>query len=134
MQVLHAPGGYVIIDDSYNANPAAVRATLDFLTRLPGGRKMAILGDMRELGPTERELHRELGRYAMTLPLDALLAVGDLGHEYVRGAEDARAQWYADHASAVQAARATLAPGDVVLVKGSRAMRMEEIVNALAAE
>ncbi len=131
MQVLHAPRGYSVIDDSYNANPAAVRATLEFLARVPGARKVAILGDMRELGPTEGELHRELGRYAMELHLDALLAVGELGREYVRGAADERAQWFPDHAAAVQTALTLLAPGDVVLVKGSRAMQMEEIVAAL---
>jgi len=134
MQMLRAAGGYQVIDDTYNANPAAVRATLEYLVQMPGTPKIAILGDMRELGPTERELHRELGRYAMELGVDALLAIGELGREYVTGASDARAQWYPDHAAATAAARSLLTPGAVVLVKGSRAMQMEQIVAALVAE
>ena len=133
MRVLHAPGGYAVVDDSYNANPAAVRATLEFLAEAPNaGRKIAILGDMRELGPRERALHQEIGRYAMELGIDALLGVGELGQEYISGAADSRAQWYPNNAAAAQAARAQLSAGDLVLVKGSRAMKMEEIVAALA--
>jgi UDP-N-acetylmuramoyl-tripeptide--D-alanyl-D-alanine ligase len=131
MRLLNAPRGYAVIDDSYNANPAAVRATLECLAEMPGAQKVAILGDMRELGPTERDLHRQLGRYAVELGIDVLLAVGDLGREYVTGAQDARAHWYPDNAAAAQAAASLLYPGAVVLVKGSRAMRMEEIVAAL---
>lgn len=133
MQVLRAPGGYTVIDDTYNANPAAMRATLDFLAEIPGHRKFAVLGDMRELGPGERELHREIGAYALSLNLDGLLALGGLGQDYVPDA-DSRAQWFADQASAMTAARAILQAGDVVLVKGSRAMQMERIVAGLMAE
>ncbi len=132
MQSVHAAGGFTIIDDTYNANPAAMRATLEFLCQVPGGRKMAILGDMRELGPTEHAIHRDIGRYAVTLGVDALIAVGELGRDYVEGAADPRAQWFADHASAAHTALTQLKPGDVVLVKGSRAMRMELIVEMLA--
>ena len=133
-----------MIDDSYNANPAAVRATLEFLAELPGVRKVAVLGDMRELGPAGPAQHREMGAYAMRLGVDALFAVGELGKEYVAGADDPRAVWYPDNESAAEAARALLhgdrhsaaSPhegGDVVLVKGSRAMGMESIVEALTA-
>ena len=132
MQVVHSARGFTIIDDSYNANPAAVRATLEFLRQFPGKRKVAILGDMRELGATAPALHQEIGRYAMQLGIDALLAVGKLGQQYVAGAADDRAQWHPDHAAAIEAALILLEPGDVVLVKGSRALRMEEIVQGLA--
>ncbi|HOF87357.1 MAG TPA: UDP-N-acetylmuramoyl-tripeptide--D-alanyl-D-alanine ligase [Armatimonadota bacterium] len=131
MHVVAARRGFRVIDDTYNANPDAMRATLRCLAEMPGARKVAILGDMRELGPTERDLHRELGRYAMTLNLDALLAIGDLGRDYVAGADDPRARWYPDHAAAIAAARAFLAPGDLVLVKGSHALAMDRIVAAL---
>ncbi len=131
MHVVAAPGGFRVIDDTYNANPDAMRATLRCLAEMPGNRRVAILGDMRELGPTERDLHREIGRYAMTLNLDALLAVGDLGRDFVAGADDPRARWYPDHDSAIAAARELLAPGDLVLVKGSHAMAMDRIVAAL---
>jgi len=131
MQLLHSTHGFTIIDDTYNANPAAVRATLEFLRQLSGQRKVAILGDMRELGYTAPQLHQEIGRYAMTLGIDALIAVGELGRHYVTGADDSRAQWQPHHAAAIQAALEQLGANDVVLVKGSRAMQMEEIVNGL---
>ncbi|HEY3380038.1 MAG TPA: UDP-N-acetylmuramoyl-tripeptide--D-alanyl-D-alanine ligase [Armatimonadota bacterium] len=133
MRMLQAPRGFFVVDDTYNANPTAMRATLDFLAETPGQRKVAVLGDMRELGPTEHEIHRALGAYAMAQHIDTLLATGDLGRDYVTGAQDSRAQWYPDHAALTAAALALLAPGDVVLVKGSRAMQMEEVVAALLA-
>jgi UDP-N-acetylmuramoyl-tripeptide--D-alanyl-D-alanine ligase len=131
MQLLHAPGGFTVVDDTYNANPDAMRATLHFLAAMPGGNKVAILGDMRELGPREVEIHREMGREAMALGIDALLAIGHLGREYVAGAADSRATWYPDHATALAAALNILKPGDLVLVKGSRAMAMDQIVTGL---
>jgi len=134
MQAMRAPRGFTVIDDTYNANPTAMRATLEFLAQVPGNRKIAILGDMLELGPSEREIHREIGRYAMSLGIDALLALGDLGKEYVAGADDSRAQWFPAHATAAVTALNTLQPGDVVLVKGSRGMRMELVVEKLVAE
>ncbi|HEY3416016.1 MAG TPA: UDP-N-acetylmuramoyl-tripeptide--D-alanyl-D-alanine ligase [Armatimonadota bacterium] len=134
MQTHAAPRGFRVVDDTYNANPTALRATLHFLAEVPGGRKIAILGDMRELGVEALRQHREIGRYAMELGLDALLAVGDLGKEYVAGADDPRAAWFPDNAAAAHAALEMLTPGDVVLVKGSRAMHMEDIVAALLTE
>ncbi|MHB9131306.1 MAG: UDP-N-acetylmuramoyl-tripeptide--D-alanyl-D-alanine ligase [Armatimonadota bacterium] len=134
MRVVKTAHGFSVIDDTYNANPAAVRATLEFLAEVKGGRKVAILGDMRELGPVERELHRQIGQYAMELGIDALLAVGELGRDYVTGANDPRAQWYPDNATAAQAALSLLQPGDIALVKGSHAMKMDEIVRALTEE
>lgn len=133
MQAVRAPRGFTVIDDTYNANPTAMRATLEFLAQVPGGRKMAILGDMLELGPAERDIHREIGRYAASLGINALIAVGELGKEYAAGAGDV-AQWFPAHASAAAAALAILQPGDVVLVKGSRGMRMELVVEKLVAE
>ncbi len=134
MQVRQTRQGVTVIDDTYNANPAAVRATLAFLAEMPGVRKIAILGDMRELGPAAEALHRDLGHYAMTLGLDALLAVGELGRAYVAGAADPRARWYPDNAAVSDALLREAAPGDVVLVKGSRAMHMDEIVGRLTAD
>ncbi|MEI7833538.1 MAG: UDP-N-acetylmuramoyl-tripeptide--D-alanyl-D-alanine ligase, partial [bacterium] len=134
MQTHKAPRGFTIVDDTYNAHPAAVRATLDHLAEIPGNAKMAILGDMRELGPDAADLHRELGAYAMEKKIDHLFAIGELGREYIDGANSPNAQWFPDHNSAVQAALEILQPGDIVLVKGSRAMKMEEIVRGLMAE
>ncbi len=134
MHVRRTPDGVVVVDDTYNANPTAMRATLEFLAEMPGRRKVAVLGDMRELGPQEQALHREIGAYAMAQGIDALIAIGELGREYVTGAGCDRAQWCSDTDTAVTAVRAMLHPGDVVLVKGSRVMHMEAIVNALIAE
>ncbi len=123
-----APRGYRVIDDSYNANPAAMRAALECLSEIKGGRKLAILGDMKELGPTERAQHHAIGAYAVALGLDAVLAVGELAREYVT---DDRATWYPDNPAALAAALAQLTPGDVVLVKASHALHFEEIVTGL---
>ena len=115
---------------------SAMRATLEFLAETPGGRKIAVLGDMREWGYLAARAHQELGRHAMELGIDALLAVGELGREFITGAAELapeRARWYPDHAAAVRAALEMLQPGDVALVKGSRAMQMETIVAALLA-
>jgi len=131
MQVHTAPGGFLLVDDSYNANPLAMRATLEFLAEAPGGRKVAVLGDMLELGPGEHDEHREIGRYARELGIDAILAVGERGRHYVVAAGTDRAQWYPDNDAAADAARSLLQPGDIILVKGSHGMHMEEIVSAL---
>ncbi len=134
MQTHKAPRGFIVIDDSYNANPAAVRAALDYLAEVPGGAKVAILGDMRELGPDAAELHRELGAHAIARQIDHLFAVGELGREYIEGANSPTAQWFPDNHTAAAAALAVLQPGDIALVKGSRAMRMELIVQELLTE
>lgn len=123
-----------ILDDSYNANPASVRAALETLVA-GGGRALAALGDMGELGEVAEEAHREIGRYAAELGVDALVAVGPLA---ARAAEAARASG-CPRVSSVETVKEAvarlsewLAPGDKLLVKGSRVMRMERIVEALS--
>jgi UDP-N-acetylmuramoyl-tripeptide--D-alanyl-D-alanine ligase len=131
MHLVETPAGVRLIDDSYNANPDALRGALRTLAAARAPKRVAILGDMLELGPTGPEIHREIGAYAMTLGIDALLAVGDLGREIVAGADDPRAAWYPDNASLAAAARALLAPGDVALVKASHGLHLDEVVRAL---
>ena len=122
------PGGSIIIDDTYNASPLSTVAALELLGQLPG-RRLAVLGDMYELGAHEEEGHREVGRKAAQV-LDELVAVGP------------RARWIGEEAKAgglqnVRFARSNqevelnLGAGDYVLVKGSRGMRMEEVVDRL---
>lgn len=134
-RIVEAPGGYTVVDDCYNAAPDSMRVALELLADLPGGRKWAVLGDMKELGPLATEWHREVGELAAALGLAGVVTVGELGREIARGARGglpAGAVVEAeDNASAAAAARARLAPCDVVLVKGSRAMQMEEVVKAL---
>jgi UDP-N-acetylmuramoyl-tripeptide--D-alanyl-D-alanine ligase len=134
-RIIHAPGGFIIIDDCYNAAPDSMRAALELLEDMPGARKWAALGDMRELGPLAPEWHREIGELAGESGIAGLVTVGELGHYLAEGARRLLAGDQvietASNSEAVAALLARLAPGDVVLVKGSRLMRMEEIVSQL---
>jgi UDP-N-acetylmuramoyl-tripeptide--D-alanyl-D-alanine ligase len=130
-------GGVTIIDDSYNANPASLEASLAVLRRSAGtGKRWAILGDMLELGSEAADLHRRAGAAAAFL--DGLVVVGALAHELGRGAVDAGLDVDALHLAetgeeAAHVIAHRLRPGDRVLVKGSRGMRLETAVEALAA-
>lgn len=132
MQVRRA-GGLTLIDDAYNASPAAVLAALRLLATLAPARRIAVLGDMLELGTLAPEAHREVGTLAAK-SVDALIGVGELAaiavHE-ARRAGLAEAHAVMDNAAALVVLRRIARPGDVVLVKGSRALRMEEIVDAV---
>lgn len=139
-QVARAPGGFTVIDDSYNAAPDSMRVALELLADLPGNRKWAVLGDMKELGPMAAEWHREIGELAASLRLAGLITVGDLGQHVAEGALGAKpgmspghVMEAADNAEAAALTRERVSLGDVVLVKGSRAMKMEEIVRSLLA-
>ena len=133
--LLSTPEGALLIDDTYNANPHSVDAALRTLAALEGGeRRVAVLGDMFELGPGEADLHAGCGRAAAEARVDLLLGVGPLSAHTARAARDAGVGC-ALHAGDVDEAlgelRARLRPGDRVLVKGSRGMRMERVVRAL---
>ncbi len=135
MKVRRASGGFVVLDDTYNANPDSVSHALTTLLHCRGGgRAIAVLGDMLELGADEDELHRDIGRQAAALGIDRVISVGPLAAHIVAGAREAGLS-AADEASDTQDAAARvlqdLRPGDVVLVKGSRAMRMEATVQNL---
>jgi UDP-N-acetylmuramoyl-tripeptide--D-alanyl-D-alanine ligase len=122
--------GAVIVDDSYNANPGSVKAALDYLGALPGTR-IFVLGNMAELGPTGRELHREIGEYARDR-CDTLIAIGELAAE-AAAAFGADTRRFPD----IEAARAELEPllakNVTVLIKGSRVMGLERLARALEA-
>lgn len=124
--------GVTVIDDTYNASPAAVDAALRLLGA-QRARRVAVLGDMLELGGLSTEAHREVGQTAARCA-DVLVGVGELAavavHE-ARRAGLADAHTVPDNASALVLLRRLLRGGDVVLVKGSRALRMEEVVAAL---
>lgn len=124
------PGGGTLIVDCYNANPVAMEAALRDLARRDG-RKVAVLGDMRELGPDERRFHREVGARARDLGVDLLVAVGDLARDYAEGAGGVPAVMFPDAAAAADGVAAHLEPGDVVLVKASRGMALEHVADAL---
>jgi UDP-N-acetylmuramoyl-tripeptide--D-alanyl-D-alanine ligase len=124
-----------IIDDSYNANPASMAAALRALGEYPGsGRRWALLGDMLELGEESERLHRETGAEAAAAGVDVLLARGSFAESIVDGARDAgvaRAEAIETHEAIARAVFDAAEPGDLVLVKGSRGMTMEKIIDNL---
>ncbi|HZP58189.1 MAG TPA: UDP-N-acetylmuramoyl-tripeptide--D-alanyl-D-alanine ligase [Dehalococcoidia bacterium] len=124
--------GSTVIDDAYNASPASMLAALDLLGEV-AGRKFAVLGDMRELGAAEAEGHRDVGRRAAEVA-DVIYAVGELGRMIGEAARDAGhgdVRIVADKAQIAPALRTELAPGDVVLVKASRALALETVAQDL---
>ena len=125
--------GIVLINDCYNANPMSMRAALDDLVAGEGARKVAVLGDMLELGGEERRLHREIGDYARTRGVELLLTVGPLAREMGKGEEEGEGAACAvsDAAEAATLLRGLLRAGDVVLVKGSRGVGLELVAQTL---
>jgi UDP-N-acetylmuramoyl-tripeptide--D-alanyl-D-alanine ligase len=135
-EVLRLGDGVTLLDDCYNSNPAAVEAAVIALGMAARGRRVAFLGDMLELGPTGPALHRATGE-RVAASLDVIVAVGALAPEFLAGANAAghrgAALAFPDAAAAAASVGALLRPGDAVLVKGSRGVRMEGIVDAIAA-
>ncbi|MBR1496295.1 MAG: UDP-N-acetylmuramoyl-tripeptide--D-alanyl-D-alanine ligase [Oscillospiraceae bacterium] len=129
-RLLHSPS-LTVIDDCYNANPSSTAAALRSLAKIPG-RRVAILGDMLELGGRSGELHRATGALARELGLDLLLCAGPESEQTAAGAGDI-ARCFPDRAALIAALPNLLRPGDTVLVKASRSMRFEEITAALEA-
>jgi UDP-N-acetylmuramoyl-tripeptide--D-alanyl-D-alanine ligase len=124
------PGGGLLINDAYNANPVSMRAALAYLTERAGDRRrVAILGDMAELGRTGPEYHRQVGAAASELGVDELLAVGELARGYLEGGVPGR--WAANVHDALRQVDELVRPGDAVLVKASRAVGLEAVAAAL---
>ena len=119
-----------IIDDCYNANPTSTKAGLDTLSKL-GGRRVAILGDMKELGTDEIALHREVGAYAKEVGIDMLVAVGPLSEATAEGYGKG-AYYYPTVERCIDRLKRYLRPGDTILVKASHSMQFERIVEALS--
>lgn len=133
---VHEVAGITVLDDAYNANPASVAAALRTLAALPTvGRRIAALGDMLELGPTADVLHAEAGTQAAELGLDLLVGAGPLMAHAVGAARAAgiRAEAVRDSKGAGDVLLAQLQPGDLLLLKGSRGMKMEAALEPLAA-
>jgi UDP-N-acetylmuramoyl-tripeptide--D-alanyl-D-alanine ligase len=124
------PGDGLLINDAYNANPVSMRAALAYLAERAGGRRrVAILGDMAELGRTAAAYHREVGQAAAEVGVDELLAVGELARGYLEGGVPAR--WVPNVHEALRELDEVVRPGDAVLVKASRAIGLEAIADAL---
>jgi UDP-N-acetylmuramoyl-tripeptide--D-alanyl-D-alanine ligase len=124
------PGGGLLINDAYNANPVSMRAALAYLVERAGDRRrVAILGEMAELGRTGPDYHREVGATAAELGIDELLAVGELARGYLEHGVPGR--WVANVHEAVRELDEVVRPGDAVLVKASRAVGLEAVAAAL---
>jgi UDP-N-acetylmuramoyl-tripeptide--D-alanyl-D-alanine ligase len=124
-QETELPGGGLLINDAWNANPVAMRAALAHLRERAGGRRtVAILGDMAELGPEAPRFHEEIGADLGTV--DIVIGVGELARGYNP------THWTATAGEAVELAREVVRPGDAVLVKGSRSIGLEVVAEALA--
>jgi UDP-N-acetylmuramoyl-tripeptide--D-alanyl-D-alanine ligase len=124
------PGGGLLINDAYNANPVSMRAALAYLAERAGARRrVAILGEMAELGRTGPAYHREVGEAAAELGVDELLAVGELSRGYLESGVPGR--WVPNVHEAVRSLDEVVRPGDAVLVKASRAVGLEAVAEAL---
>jgi UDP-N-acetylmuramoyl-tripeptide--D-alanyl-D-alanine ligase len=129
------PGGGLLINDAYNANPVSMRAALVHLVeRADGRRTVAVLGEMAELGAESPRFHREVGDVLVELGVDVLFAVGPLARNYEAGGLSATAwEEELDAPALARAVGAELRPGDCVLVKASRAVGLEAVAEELAA-
>jgi UDP-N-acetylmuramoyl-tripeptide--D-alanyl-D-alanine ligase len=128
-QRIDLPGDIVVVNDCYNANPMSMRAALDDLAASASGRRVAVLGDMLELGPDEDRFHAEIGAYARQAGVDVLVAVGPRAAHFADGYGEVIV--LPDAQAAAAAVRDLLAPGDTVLVKGSRGVGLEVVARAL---
>lgn len=133
--------GMMVIEDCYNASPDSVRAALETLCSLekpsPGGRRIAVLGDMTELGAIGPQAHEEVGRLAARMGVDLLYGLGELSRRTVEGAKAAgldSAYAFSYKQSLYDALRGQLREGDIILLKGSRVMQLEEILTWLYRE
>ena len=126
---VRAVAGATLFDDSYNANPLSVVAAAEFIAALPG-ESCLVLGDMKELGDDAAELHREVGEAARASGVDRLFAYGDLASNAAEGFGE-KARWYASLETLVDELCEDLSSDVNVLVKGSRSMRMERVVDAV---
>ncbi|MBA2766307.1 MAG: UDP-N-acetylmuramoyl-tripeptide--D-alanyl-D-alanine ligase [Solirubrobacterales bacterium] len=134
-QRLELPGGVVVIDDCYNANPMSMRAALDDLAATAPGRRVAVLGDMLELGGDEAGFHRAIGEHARERGVGVLVTVGPRAAAMGEGLGDgAVLHATGDAAQAAALVRELVEPGDTVLVKGSRGVGLEVVARTLAGE
>ncbi|HUJ93059.1 MAG TPA: UDP-N-acetylmuramoyl-tripeptide--D-alanyl-D-alanine ligase [Gaiellaceae bacterium] len=121
------PGGGLLVNDAYNANPASMRAALEHLVdRAQRRRTVAVLGEMAELGDDAPRFHEEIGRVARELGVDVVVGVGELARLYEPD------EWAPDAGAAIALVRDVVEPGDAVLVKASRALALEVVAESLA--
>ncbi|HEV8383879.1 MAG TPA: cyanophycin synthetase, partial [Candidatus Acidoferrales bacterium] len=136
-EVLKFQAGFTVINDCYNSNPAALASMVDVLASTSGYRRRILAaGEMLELGADSPRLHHRAGQQAASAGMDWIFGVQGLAEEFVRGAQEAgqppaRTKFFANSDEAAAFLRDFIEPGDIILVKGSRGVRMERIVEAL---
>lgn len=135
MEVHEGKHGITIINDAYNANPESMKAAIDSLAAWDG-RRWAVLGEMRELGDLSEELHADVGAYAAERGINRLVCIGEGTRPLHAAANERGAEslWLPDADAALHALRADLRRGDIVLVKASRSVGLERVVDALLAD
>lgn len=131
--IIDIPDKYTIIDDTYNASPDSMKASLNVLSELETeGRKIAVLGDMFELGTRSEEYHYQVGEFLADKDIDELVVVGELSQNIVRAVTDKESKIkcysFRDNGEVTLYLLSVMRPGDVVLIKGSNGMNLKEIV------
>lgn len=131
--------GILFINDAYNSNPESLKAAIDFLSELPlhnGNRRFLVIGDMLELGGLSETLHREIGKYLLDKPIHFVFGFGkksriicELLAKEAGGKIDA--EWFAEYQQVATAVHSKINAGDIILLKGSRAMSIEKVLNYL---
>ena len=127
--------GITVIDDCYNANPVSMRAAIDVLSQV-SGRKIAVLGDMGELGEQETEFHREVGAYTVSKQIDMLCCTGELSKEMAQSAENCsdgttKVNYFSTKDALIKALLPKIRKGDTLLIKASHSMQFSEIVEKI---
>lgn len=136
MNLIRCPGDVVILNDAYNANPQSMRAAAAVLGDAHDRRRVAVVGDMKELGANSKLFHQAVGGYFAEAGVDRLIAIGDLARYMAEGAQEAgleNAAYYPTMEEAQDALRRELRAGVTILVKASRSMAFEKIVDFLQA-
>lgn len=135
-QTIIKKDSYTIINDCYNANPQSAKSSLDILRSIEAKRKIAVLGDMKELGDQSKDLHMEVGEYAITSGADVIIALGEESRAIITGAKnvakDDKEFYHFDTTDEIVShIKATQKEGDLYLIKGSHSMHMEKISELL---
>lgn len=134
-QQIHSVNEITIIDDSYNASPDSMQSSVDVLCSFHGGKRIAVLADMLELGEFSSKAHFNVGVYAARAGVDCLMTVGEQAGAIAKGAQsvnpDMICHVFENNEQAIHELKSTLTGGDAVLIKGSRGMKTDQIVKAL---
>ena len=135
-QLINTKAGFKLINDVYNANPTSMKAALDTLSELEANSRIAILGDMFELGHLAKEQHYKLGEYISKQKIDYLITIGELAENIVKGAVEngfikANTFSFVEKEAVIDKALELVNADDIILVKGSRGMKLEEVVERI---